>query len=192
MDLQEATIAMAALMKGEADFFREHLDGAEPETEEEIKRHKTALKEFEWLQSNTREFGNQLAANPNLFDIMESWRIVITGKEGVCKNSIDEALKTDNVEDLIERCGTLASSIKEYIKVKGFQVWDMSAGEDGWDISIRCSEKHSRVFCEDIYRQYISAIEMRLITVSRRFAGHCLPGLYNYDDALRILNAIDL
>lgn len=191
MDLQEATIAMAALMKGEHDFFKEHLENAKPETETEKNRYDTALKEYQWLQSNTREFGNQLAANPNLFDVMESWKVVISGTEGVSKSSMTEAFETDDVEDLIERCGTLASNIKLYIKEKGFMICDMGAGEDGWDIAVRCSEKNSRVLCEDIYRRYIGALGMKLITVSRRFAGHCLPGLYSIDDALTILRVID-
>lgn len=192
MDLQEATIAMASLMKGEAEFYREHLEHADPSTLEELERHKTALKEYQWLQSNTREFGNVLAANPNFFDVMESWRIVIAGTEGVNKDSVNEAMDTDDVEDLVDRCGPLAVSIKAYIKDKGGMICDMSAGENGWDIAIRCSEKNSRLLCEDIYRKYIRALEMKLIMVSRRFAGHCLPGLYSWEDAERILKIIGL
>lgn len=192
MDLQEATIKMASLMKGEAEFFKEHLDGIKPNTQDEIHRFKTALKEFEWLQSITREFGNTLAANPNFFDIMESWRIVISGTESVDRGSIYEAKDTDDIEDLLERCGSLAASIKAYVKAKGWMICDMSAGEDGWDIAVRCSEKNSRLFCEDVYRRFIFAINQKLITVSRRFAGHCLPGLYNWEDAYRILKSINL
>lgn len=192
MDLQEATIAMAALMKGEADFYREHLKDAKPESPEELERHHKALKEFEWLQSNTREFGNQLAANPNFFDIMESWKIYINGTEGASKDSITEAISTDDVDGLIDRCGNLAIGIKGYIKEKGFIICGMSAGEDGWDIAVRCSEKNSRVLCEDVYRRFFRALEVKLITVSRRFAGHCLPGLYSWDDAFRILTILGL
>lgn len=192
MDLQEASIAMASLMKGEALFYREHLENPLPRSDDEIQRYATAKKEFEWLQSNTREFGNILAANPNFFDIMESWRIVVTGTESVNRDSINEALGTDDVEDLIERCGSLASSIKAYVKNKGWMICDMSAGEDGWDIAVRCTEKNSRLLCEDIYRKYITAIDRKLITVSRRFSGHCLPGLYNWEDADRFLKAINL
>lgn len=191
-DLQEATIEMATLMRGESEFFNEHLEGVKPNTRDEIQRYKSALKEFEWLQSITREFGNTLAANPNFFDIMESWRIVISGTESVDRGSIYEAKETDDVEDLLERCGSLASSIKAYVKGKGWMICDMSAGEDGWDIAVRCSEKNSRLFCEDVYRKFIFAINQKLITVSRRFAGHCLPGLYNWEDANRILRSINL
>ena len=123
---------------------------------------------------------------------MESWRIVISGTESVDRGSIYEAKETDDVEDLLERCGSLASSIKAYVKGKGWMICDMSAGEDGWDIAVRCSEKNSRLFCEDVYRKFIFAINQKLITVSRRFAGHCLPGLYNWEDANRILRSINL
>lgn len=190
MDLQEATIAMAALMKGEADFYREHLKDAKPETEEEIKRYATAMKEFEWLQSNTREFGNTLAANPHFFGVMESWKVVIKGTQGVAKDSIEDALKTADVEDLIDRSGGLASNIKAHVKDKGLIICDMSAGEDGWDISVRCTEKNSRLLCYDIHKRFMGAINLKLISISRRFAGHCLPGLYTWNDANNFLKII--
>jgi len=187
MDLQEATIAMAALMKGEADFFKEHLKDAKPETVQEIQRHAIALKEFEWLQSNTREFGNTLAANPHFFGVMESWKVVIKGTQGVAKESIEDALRTADVDDLIDRSGSLAGSIKTHVKSKGLIICDMSAGEDGWDISVRCTEKNSRLLCYDVHKNFMAALDMKLISISRRFAGHCLPGLYTWNDANNIL-----
>jgi len=192
MDLQEATIAMAALMKGEADFFKEHLKDANPVTTEEKERYATALKEFEWLQSNTREFGNTLAANPHFFGIMESWKVVIKGTQGVAKESIEDALKTADVEDLIDRSGGLASSIKAHIKDKGLIICDMSAGEDGWDISIRCTEKNSRLLCYDIHKNYTGALDLKILSISRRFAGHCIPGLYSWNDAYNFLKIYGL
>lgn len=191
MDLQEATIAMASLMVEEAQFYREHLEGVKPDSDEEIGRFKKAIQQFEWLQSNTREMGNILAANPNFFDVMESWRVVINGTQGVDKESVVTASESDDVEDLFERCGSLATAIRSYIKNKGLIICDMSAGEDGWDIAVRCSEKNSRLLCEDFYRKYIWSINNNLITISRRFSGHCLPGLYNWDDAARILRTIN-
>jgi hypothetical protein len=192
MDLQEATIAMAALMKGEADFFREHLKDAKPETEEELQRYATAMKEYTWLQSNTREFGNTLAANPHFFGVMESWKVVIKGTQGVTKESIEDALKTADVDDLIDRSGGLASSIKAHVKDKGLIICDMSAGEDGWDISVRCTEKNSRLLCYDIHKKFMGALNLKLLSISRRFAGHCLPGLYTWNDAYKFLKIIGL
>jgi hypothetical protein len=187
MDLQEATIAMAALMKGEADFFKEHLDEAKPETDEEKKRYGIATKEFEWLKSNTREFGNILAANPHFFGVMESWKVVIKGTQGVAKESMEEALKTADVDNLIDRSGNLAINIKRHVIEKGLIICDMSAGEDGWDISIRCTEKNSRLLCFDINKQFSRALEIEILSISRRFAGHCLPGLYSWNDAHNFL-----
>jgi hypothetical protein len=122
---------------------------------------------------------------------MESWKIVISGTEGVAEESLKDALQTNDVEDLIDRCGAVAYSIKGYIKDRNLLICDMGAGRDGWDISVRCSEKNSRLLCEDMYHRYTSAISLKLITVSRRFSGHCLPGLYCIEDALRILRVID-
>jgi len=187
MDLQEATVAMAALMRGEMDFYKEHLEGARVGDLQESKRYKTALREYEWLQSNTREFGNTLAANPSFFGIMESWKVVIKGTAGVGKESIENALETDDIEDLISRCGSLPVNIIEHIKSKGLLLCDMSAGEDGWDISVRCTEKNSKLLCFDMHKKYFKTIELKLIVISRRFSGHCLPGLYTWDDAVNFL-----
>jgi hypothetical protein len=180
MDLQSATLSMAVLMKREYDFYNEH-------TEEIKSLDVDTLREFEWVKSETREFGNQLAANPNFFGVMESWKVYISGKEGVNRDSILKAHKEDNVEDLFEKCGSMAVSIKNYLQDKKHMICDMSAGEDGWDVAIRCTEGQSKVLCQEVYRRYSIALEMVIITVSRRFAGHCLPGLYSWDDAIKIL-----
>jgi len=179
MDLQEATIAMAYLMKNEIDFYKKNLEGVEPT--------KKLLEEFEWIKSNTREFGNRLAANPNFFNVMESWKVYILGKEGVNEDSIQKAAETFNVEDLVEQCGNLAISIKEFISSKGLIICDIGAGTDGWDIGVRCTEKISQTLCYDVHKKFWSAINLKLIAVSRRFAGHSLPGLYTWDDAEKIL-----
>lgn len=183
-DLQEATIAMAILMNNEIDFYHKNIKGKNPN---EI--HEKVIREYEYLTGSTREFGNILAANPNFFGVMESWKVFLLGKEGVNKNSVEDAHKNDDVETLLEKCGNLAIGILDYIKGKELLICDISAGEDGWDIAIRCTDDASKNLCRDIYSKYIRAIEMRLLMVSRRFSGHCLPGLYNWKDAKRILDA---
>jgi len=192
MDLQEATATMALLMKNEAEYYKENLENVNPVTPEESERYQKKLNEFKWIKSNTLEFGNRLAANPCFFDIMESWHVVLYGKEGVNKNSVYEAYKTHNVEDLIDRCGGIAINIKEYIKTNGYLISDMSAGEDGWDISVKCTEKKSRDLCGAIYRRYSHTINLKLLSISRRFAGHCLPGLYDWNDAYKYLKMYGL
>jgi hypothetical protein len=180
MDLQEATVTMALLMKKESDFYEQH---AIPD----ISLTRENLKELEWLKANTREFGNRLAANPYFFDVMESWVVTVLGTEGVNTDSMKEAMGSADVDDLIDRASALAASIKKHLRDNGYVICNMGAGEDGWDIGIRCSEKKSRDLCVEIHQRYMQAIEMGLLTISRRFAGHSLPGLYSYDDAKRIL-----
>lgn len=177
MDLQEATVTMALLLRKEADFIEQHPKTLSTED----------MKEFEWLKANTREFGNRLAANPHFFDVMESWVVTIIGTEGVNPDSIKNALASDDVDDLVDRASTLAASIKRHLRNNGYMICDMGAGEDGWDIGIRCTEKQSRNLCVEMHQRYTQAIEMKLLAISRRFAGHILPGLYNWDDAKRVL-----
>ena len=180
MDLQEATITMAFLMRKEADFYELHAMPDQKLTRED-------LKQIEWLKANTREFGNRLAANPNFFDVMESWTVVIMGSEGVSSDSVQESLKTDDVDDLVDRASSLAASIKAHLRSNGYMICEMSAGEDGWDVAVRCTDKQSRNLCMELLQRYTQAIDMGLLSISRRFAGHMLPGLRNWDDAKRIL-----
>lgn len=181
MDLQEATLTMALLMKEEYEFYEEH---AQPDKGMVLED----LKKMEWLRANTREFGNRLAANPYFFDVMESWSVTILGKEGVNEDSLKSAMESDDVDDLIDRASVLGSSIKGHLRKNGYVISDMGAGEDGWDIAVRCTEKKSRDLCTEIYQRYAQAIEMGVLMISRRFAGNMLPGLYHWDDAKRILS----
>lgn len=187
MDVQEATIAMAFLMKKEIDFYKEFIEGKvgsnDPDTIASWRR-------FEYLKSTTREFGNRLAANPAFFDIMESWIIVVSGQDGVSRESMAAAAETDDVNDLVDKSGSLAYSVKEFLKAKGCFICDMGAGEDGWDVGTRCSEKKSRTLCDELYKNYRKAIDMDLLFISRRFAGHCLPDLYCWEDAERIIKTL--
>ena len=184
MDLQEASLSMALLMQNEKKYYDENLNDTDSYSIEEL--HKK-VKEFEWVKSNTREFGNQLAANPNFFGVMESWKVYILGTEGVNKKSIMEAHSKNNIEDLLEKCGSMAISIKNYLQDRKHMICDMSAGMDGWDIAIRCTDNQSRDLCQEMYKRFNHAINLKLISLSRRFAGHCLPGLYNWEDAEKFL-----
>ncbi len=177
---------MALHMRSEADFYTEHLLDY-PKDKYGSEEHRKFLHEFEYIQSNTREFGNRLAANPHFFDIMESWHVTLVGKESVEETSVKEAMKTDDVNKLMEQASNLATSVKDFVLSEGYVVTNISAGTDGWDIAIRCKEKESRVLCTDLQQRYARAIELELLAISRRFAGHCLPGLYNWDTAAAIL-----
>lgn len=184
---------MAQLLHKEERFYREYLEqykDEEPPDPQERAVYRGKMREFEWIRSNTREFGNRLAANPYFFDVMESWRVYIIGKEGATKESMMEAIKTDDVDDLIDRSSTLANSIKNHLRSKGYMICDMGAATDGWDMAVRCSEKKSRDLCAELHRKYFTAIDMGLIYISRRFAGHTLPGLYNWEDAKKILSIL--
>jgi len=181
MDIQEAILTMSLLMKQEYEFYEKH---AKPNTGMSVEE----LKQFEWIRANTREFGNRLAANPYFFDVMESWKVTIQGTEGVNKDSIDSAQKTSDVEDLLERASPLSTSIKNHLKTNGYVIVSMGAGEDGWDIEVRCSEKKSRDLCTELYQRFSKAISLNVLSISRRFAGHMLPGLYGWDDAKNMLN----
>ena len=177
---------MALLMKKELDFHQNYLaDNVAPKNPESYS--KLAL-EFEYIRANTREFGNRLAAMPEFFDVLESWEVIVSGKEGVSLESLNMVMKTQDADDLIARAGSLAQTVKEYMVSKGFPLADISVGEDGWSVGVLCTEKQSRDLCYEVRDKYNIAINFKLLDISRRFAGHHIPGLYNCQDALRILS----
>ena len=186
MDLQQATLTMALLMKKEIDLNRQFIEGNENRQDSsfgEIKR------QYEYIKANTREFGNRLAANPPFFDIMESWRVNVGGKEGVSEETMKMAKEDSDMDTLVEKAGNMAASVKEFLLSQNLPVAGISAGEDGWDIGLLCTEKVSKELCRSLHQRFAYAIKLGLITVSRRFSGHNLPGLYNWTDAERILKA---
>lgn len=186
MDLQQATLAMALLMKKEKDFYKQFLDGYENRKDE---NYQQLIHQFEYIKANTREFGNRLAANPHFFNILESWSVTITGKEGVSDETMKESAQKNDADTLINKAGNLALEAKKFIKSQNLPIFKMSAGEDGWDISVLCTEKISRELCLNLHQRFFHAIQLKLLNLSRRFAGHNLPGLYNWNDAERILKA---
>jgi len=129
MDLQQATIAMALLMKKEADFHKEFLSDNVVKGEEDPKKVEEIYRQYQWLKSTTREFGNELAANPHFFDVMESWVVYIKGRDSVDQGRIKNALEKDDVDGLLEQTGSLASSLKNHLKNCGYQICDMGAGD---------------------------------------------------------------
>lgn len=188
MDIQEATIAMAKFMKIEKNFYDSHLKARRPKTIEEVEKIAELQKQFEVYKSRTRKFGNILAADPRFFQIMESWIVCVEGKDSVSRQSMIREQKTADVENLINSASNIASSVKSYIRYLGYYIHDMGAGEDGWDINMRCTEKDSKELCRLLHEKYFLAINHDLISISRKFGGHKLPGLYSYEDAEMILN----
>lgn len=184
MDLQQATLEMARLLKKEKDFHTNHISILKDD--QEIPQE--TLKEFEKLRAITREFGNQIAAIPHFFNILESWKVNLSGKATLSQAALNEAYKDGDIDALVEKSGNLAIIVKDFIKKEGFYICDMGAGATGWDISVRCTEKQSKELCIRIFQRFNQALRMGLLVVSRRFAGHRIPGLYNWDDAERYLS----
>jgi len=188
MDLQAASITMALLMKKEIDFYNRFLKQRIEEDKIHDEKYQELWRQYQYIQANTREFGNRLAANPNFFNIIESWLVTIDGKGGVAEDSLKEAEKTADVETLVEKTSNLAGSVKEFLASRGYSRLSMGAGTGGWDMSARCNDIASRELCRDLYQKFTKAIDLGMITISRRFSGHCIPGLYTWDDAKRLLN----
>jgi len=172
LDLSEALITMSYLMLAEKQL--------SAGTEAEKAR-------LDYCRANTIEFGNRLAAMPQFFDILESWLVTVIGRQGVSDETVEEALKGNDPGTMLERAGALAVSVRDYFETQGFVIRTIGAGEDGWDMCVRCTEKKSRSLCFDLLQRYHKAIALKLISVSRRFGGHYLPGLYTYEDADRML-----
>lgn len=182
IDLSEATVTMAYLLLYEKRLYEKYagnLDDPAIKTAYDLR--------MQYLKANTAEYGNRLAAMPQFFDILESWLVTVVGKQGISEESMQEATKTNDPDVMLEKAGALAVSIKDYFKSQGYVIRNIGAGEDGWDMCVRCTEKKSRLLCFDLHQRFQKAISLRLMSVSRRFGGHYLPGLYTWDDAERLL-----
>lgn len=176
VDLAEATITMSYLLLAEKKFSESNPKG--------IISYESRLA---YYKANTAEYGNRLAAMPQFFDILESWLVTVIGKQGISSETMNEVVKTNDSDSMLERAGALATSVRDYFKTQDYTIRNIGAGEDGWDMCVRCTEKKSRTLCFDLQQRFQKAISLRLMNVSRRFGGHYLPGLYTYDDAERML-----
>jgi hypothetical protein len=192
MDVQEALITMAILMNNEAEYYYNYLKKYEDTNDIFNEEYQKRLKEYEWIKKNTIEFGNRLAAIPMFFNILESWKVCIIGKEGL-NEDIKENISKEEKEELLDKCSNIASSIKKFLKSLNVIVYsEIGIGRDGWDISIICTEKDSKILCEAIYKKFYYAIEKNILYLSRRFIGHHIPGLYNWDDAKKIITLLNI
>jgi len=193
MDLKEATLIMCNLLLHEKRLRDENEQLVEASAGDSTSVYPSIDMIYEAKLREARigiaEFGNRLAAMPALFDVMESWLVTIVGRQGISEETADEAIRTNNREDMIERTGALATGVRDYLRSQGFIIRDVGAGEDGWDMCGRCTEKMSRTLCTDLHQRYVRAINMKLISVSRRFGGHYLPGLYTWQDAQKLFKA---
>ena len=189
MDLQEATLEMAKLFKKEKEFYNKHVQGKAPKNQIELTSFNAVLHKFEILKAQTREFGNELAALPNFFDVLEPWKVVVKGKGGISLTEMKASINNTDIDNLIEKTGGMASGVKDFFKLNGYYICDMGVGEDGWDVAAVCNDKDAKDLCEVLHQKYTRAIHYGLISVSRRFNGqHYLPGLYNWEDAERLLS----
>lgn len=188
MDLKEASLVMCHLLLHERSVVDEYeatvaaTDGPlDPSLEAGFQErlHEASV--------GIAEFGNRLAAIPAFFDVMESWLVTAVGRQGLSEEGIQEAVRTNDRENMIDRIGALAASVRDYLRSQGFIIRDMGAGEDGWDMCVRCTEKMSRTLCFDLHQRFSEAIRLKLMHVSRRFGGHYLPGLYTWRDAQRLI-----
>lgn len=187
MDVQEATITLARLMKSEKDFYETHIKARRPITEEDRKKSEDNLKKFEVLRATSKEFANILAGLPAFYDLMESWVVCVNGKGSVSKDTLIKYKETADLDGLIDLASNLGSTVKSFIRSSGYFITEMGAGEDGWDVNVRCNTKDAKELCLLLHQKFMDAINIGILTVSRRFCEHKLPGLYNYEDAERIL-----
>jgi hypothetical protein len=182
MDLAEATVTMSYLLLYEKRFHDRHAEMLKDERDKKV--YEEAMTH---IKSNTAEFGSRLAAMPQFFDILESWLVTVVGKQGISPESMDEAVKTNDHDNMLERTGALAISVRDYFRSQDFVIRNIGAGEDGWDMCVRCTEKKSKSLCFDLHQRFQKAISLNLMSISRRFGGHYLPGLYTWEDAERML-----
>lgn len=196
MNIKDAEIILAKEMKKEYDFYQEHIEPiiiAASKNEENISieipdniQHK-----YDMIRDDVNLCGDELASYPELFDVMQCWMIDVCG-EGFKEIPEDFLEKEIDIEDFLDQYGNLAHSISDFVKLSGFTITDRGGGTTGWHIGVPCNDSDANKLCSLLHNNFAGAIELDLIAVYKRFWGHRLPNLYNWDSLLEWLETNEL
>lgn len=185
----DAERKMAMLMLAEMKFHEENIvpiikkenpDLAEGTTvpitnlPEELKQRRKSL------HHDVEQYGKELAARPEFFDIMQPWMVDVVG----CKGDgcdVKEVLEDLDFKKMIEQQGPLAAQVQKFITECGFEITDRGGGGGSWHVGVPCNDVEARKLCSLVHIQFKKAIDYKLIKVIRHFWGWKLPTLPNWN-----------
>lgn len=185
MNLLDARRYVAPFMKAERDFWNESIkpiigdalgfsDGDIPA---DVKNA------YGILRGDTKNAVAALAAIPDLFDVLESCFVNVSGKASFSQTQFNEMVKTMPVEDILTPRDNLADSVKEFIEALGFKISDRGTGLCEWDMGVVCTETDARRLCTEVHKKFEVAISQKLLLISKYPQDPPrVPGLINWGD----------
>lgn len=184
MNLAKAQELMAAAIKAEMDLYERvsgEIGNQSFSAGNSIEWSKEDKEKREAIQRDTKHLEAEIASYPEMFDILEPWMVDISGK-GECSQERLERSLYNGMEEFVNQFGNLASEIQSFITASGFKITDRAGGCGSWDLGVPCTEMDSRRLCTLLHGRFAKAIELKLLKVSRRWWGWCVPGVRNWDD----------
>jgi hypothetical protein len=172
MDLQEAEKLLAQCLKDEYDFYEKYIKPCLNKTISE-----NVLDKYHELQTETDYCGDEIASYPEFVNIMFCWIIEINGVG--YKRTLPNDLTDIDIDKLFDEYNNLAHSVNEFIKINNYNVCSKIFVNDGWQIGIMCTTEDANKICSHIHHQFVAAINMSLLIISKRFTNHRLQNLYD-------------
>jgi len=190
MNKKEIYDKMAKLMKEEENIWKECFGDKIGYTQDDFKNLPEKLTDkLEIAKREVHQFGNEVAANPEFFDIVVSWIIDIEGQYSECgEEDMKEALDTLNFRDFLDKSGSIPSIIQRDLERFGIKITDRGGGTCSWYIGIPCNNKQADFVCEFLHRRFKNLINNGSIKIKKKFWQHRLLGLYNLDEVNEYLN----
>lgn len=118
-----------------------------------------------------RRFGEELAAMPQFFDVLQCWMVEVNGFAEVSEITSQDF----DLEDTLNRLGGLAQAVQTFVLKHDFKVTSRSNGVGYWELGVFCSEQEARRLCSLLHDKFAKAIQSRQVQVTRKFWGWRWP-----------------
>lgn len=201
MNREDAEIMLAKVLKKEYDYYQKRIEplviAANTNTHDFVDEYdvieipENIQQEYDALHDDVNMCGDELASYPQFFDIMKCWMIDVCGegRKEIPKNFLETDI---DIDEFLDQYGNLAHSVTNFVKKSGFVITDRGGGSTGWHFGVPCTDTEANKLCSLLHQQFSGAIELDLIAVYKRFWGHRLPNLYNWDSLLEWLETHEL
>lgn len=186
MTLDEAKLQMARLMVAEG---RACGDGSAGGPGRPFAADRDHRREYEAARHTLRQYGERLAATPELYGHLVPWMVDVRGRAGGPLEESDVRLLEEDPRGFTaKKGGGLAAAVERTVmRVLGLRATDRGAGGGVWHLGFPCSERESVKLCGVVHFHFGDRLAAGRLEMFKRFWGWKLRGLPNYPAAERFL-----
>lgn len=132
-------------------------------------------KKYEKMKKDTNSLFEKLTTYSDLLDLIKCYMIDVHGNISEAdEESINKVSTIEDFEELINKCGGIASTIQKFIQDRGFIITDKGAGHCGWHLGVFCNSKESERLCDLLHSNFEFLVEKEVIRIERHFWGYKL------------------